>query len=548
MSEKLSTRNTQIQTSLKDLVTSIGQTLSTSLGPKGLDKMLTTKNKTLITNDGATILDFLGKSAKHPIVRLLDSVSKTQDLECGDGTTTVILLISELFIKMNELISQGISKSKVIDHLKNSTGLAEEIIFKFAYPVFSVFREEMKIKDSKLRMSQAKSLIKEKMNNLKISENFNNTQILEEDRKKLWEMEESQLKEALKKAALTSLSSKIVSSIAELSDLAVESMLICKGEMKKLKVLKVKGATEESFFFKGVGLESKKFYPTKNIQKNRSVKAMAIKFCISAPKTNLDSKIIVNNAELMEQTIKEERDYILQLCKKIKETEVELLIVQKSILRESVSELAVHYLNKLGISVLDGVKRDDITLLEKSLEMTAVSDIDFVSQEFVKTIMYDQKDGVFILNPTNKESLICTVVLKAENNILLDEVERSMNDAFGVVKSLIFYPYLVPGGGVVEMEIAKNIRKEKGFIYEGIADAFEIIPFLLAKNAGMDPIETVTLMKVKGHGINVRLNTVTDMVEESVLQPIKVILSAVRLAIESTIVMLNIDDILPSKN
>src|SRR5699024_8356559 len=126
-----------------------------------------------------------------------------------DGTATVILLISELFIKMNELISQGISKSKVIDHLKNSTGLAEEIIFKFAYPVFSVFREEMKIKDSKLRMSQAKSLIKEKMNNLKISENFNNTQILKEDRKKLWEMEESQLKEALKKAALTSLSSKI---------------------------------------------------------------------------------------------------------------------------------------------------------------------------------------------------------------------------------------------------------------------------------------------------------------------------------------------------
>ncbi|KCZ73892.1 hypothetical protein H311_05147, partial [Anncaliia algerae PRA109] len=115
-------------------------------------------------------------------------------------------------------------------------------------------------------------------------------------------------------------------------------------------------------------------------------------------------------------------------------------------------------------------------------------------------------------------------------------------------KSLMLYPYLVPGGGVVEIEISKNIRKEKGFINNAIADAFEIIPFLLAKNAGMDPIETVTMMKVKGHGINVSTGNITDMVEENVLQPVKVSLSSLRLAIETTIVMLNVDDILPSKN
>ncbi|KCZ82289.1 hypothetical protein H312_00312 [Anncaliia algerae PRA339] len=548
MSEQLTTRRTQIQTSLNDLVTTIGQTLSTSLGPKGLDKMLTSKNKTIITNDGATILDFLGKNAKHPIVRLLDSVSKTQDMECGDGTTTVILLLSELFTKMNYLMQQGVSKSQIISHLKKCTALAEESIFKLAYPVFSVFREESKIKDSKVKLTQAHNLIKEKVNNLKIKDNINDSKVLEEDRKKLWEMEESQLKEALKRAALTSLSSKIVSSIAELSDLAVETMLTCKGEMKNIKIIKIKGATDDSFYFRGLGIQSQKFFPIKSLQKNRNVKTMVIKFCLSAPKTNLDSKIIINNAELMDQTIKEERDYILSMCKKIKHTGTELLILQKSILRESASELAVHYLNKLGISVLDGVERSDVALLEKCFNITAVSDIDFVREQYVKNILYDQKDGVFVFNSEHKDSTICTVVLKGENDLLLDEVERSMNDAFGVVKSLMLYPYLVPGGGVVEIEISKNIRKEKGFINNAIADAFEIIPFLLAKNAGMDPIETVTMMKVKGHGINVSTGNITDMVEENVLQPVKVSLSSLRLAIETTIVMLNVDDILPSKN
>jgi T-complex protein 1 subunit delta len=508
-------RTKQIQLSNIDATHSLCTSLSTSLGPRGSDKMLIDeKNKTTITNDGATILKKLQKN--HPILHVLSSLSQTQDSQCGDGTTTVVLLAGAMLHSLKNFVANDVSVFIIYEAINEAKLIVKQAINEMKLTINEDFDE----KDNSNKNN--KEEVNNKTNHIKNSSKNDST---------FW------------KAATTTLNSKVVSTVQEIANTAVAAIKIANGKMEKIKIIKKLGKNlEDVFFQKGAVLKKPAVLPKKN------AKMLLVQFCVSPPKTAIDSKVVLNSAEKMENLILEERKYVLEICKKIKLTGADLICVQKSILRKSVSELALHFLTKMGISVVDDLERSEIEFLEDCFEMKSVSDFSLLSEEKVKEVLVECDDE--FLRVGGIEDAV-TVVLRGGDELLLDEAERSLNDALWVVKALFDEPSVVPGGGTVEAAVAKALRvaaedSKHSSIFGALADGFERIPFLLAQNSGLDAIEIVGLLRKNGGGVNVRMGCVGDLVVEEIVQPTKVLMCAAELALECVGMILMIDDILPS--
>ncbi|KAI5181535.1 T-complex protein 1 subunit delta, partial [Pancytospora epiphaga] len=271
-------------------------------------------------------------------------------------------------------------------------------------------------------------------------------------------------------------------------------------------------------------------------------------FCLSSPKTNMDSKILIDDYTLMEQFIREEREYVIKLIKAIKKSGANLLIVQKSILKESVGELARHFLNKLNIKFIDGVERNEVEYLSRVFGVKPVTDVELI-------------DSTFEIEARNTRGMVelmgagCSVLLSGCDDMVLDEAERSLNDVFGVIKSLKKEPFIVPGGGAIEIGISLQLDLFTGpnaLIVGEISKGFLAMPHFLSQNAGIDAVETVSQLKKnislnKNLGISLRSGLIADMVnDEKIIQPAAVSKSMVTLAIETVQMLMRIDDILPT--
>ncbi|KAF9762220.1 T-complex protein 1 subunit delta [Nosema granulosis] len=475
-------REKNIKTTIFESAHALLQTISTSLGPKGLDKMLIKDNKTTVTNDGATILKFF---TDHPIHQILSNVSNCQDEECGDGTTSVVVLICSLLDAVRGLV--GVHPSTICDHLEKAKAMAIEYI------------EWVKVPISK--------------------ENIYNS-------------------------VVTSLNSKIVNSSVEMAEAAIQAMEYAKGQKRDIRIVKkVGGIVDDISVHRGLLFDS-------DIKtERRMVKVAAIQFCISAPKTNMDSKILVDKPELMEKVILDERKYILEICKKIKQTGCQLLLIQKSILRDSLSDLGRHFLKQLNILTVDRIERKDIESLSSWIR--PVSDVDLLTPESLVEVEIQNTEGM--LEIVDKG---CTVVIRGCDDLVLDEADRSFNDALSVVRCLNEEPFLVPGGGAVETGISVKIMQSKEglvTVMRQIAKAFEGIPYFLSQNAGLNSVETLSelrkmVLSNPSYGVSVRGPKTSDMLDDdNVVQPSKIAKSVVSLAIETVIYILKIDDILPSR-
>ncbi|KAF7683861.1 T-complex protein 1 subunit delta [Astathelohania contejeani] len=494
-------RQQKIRASNIQAAIGVTESLSTSLGPRGLDKLLITGNKTLITNDGATILKTM--SPLHPITKILCNVAKAQDEACGDGTTSVVVLTGCLLRSISGLLERGVHPTQICRGLERVKEYSMEYVKKIAIPIGQNSTPDLEIND-------------------------------------------------YIKSAVTSLSSKVVSTSAtEMAPVAVEAVLKVKGNLRDLKVVKKMGSLEDIKIHSGVVLNASL---NENPFKEKK-KIVLIKFCISAPKTNLDSKIIVNDYALMDRIIKEERAYILDICKKIKMAGIQMIIVQKSILRESVSELAMHFLKRLGILVVNDVEREEMEFLERSLCVKPVSEVDLLCDKNIALAEVELTEDILSIYKPGMPT--CSVVVRASEDIILDEAERSLNDALCVVKCLVEDPYLVPGGGAIEIGISKLLAEKSlsggddGIILSELGRAFEGIPYYLARNAGLNPIDIISELKgvistKPTMGVDIRRAGVGCMVEEDVIQPLKVSRCVVSLAIETVMMILKIDDILPS--
>lgn len=498
----------------------IADAVRTSLGPRGMDKMVSRAKtgEVIITNDGATILNKM--QVQQPAAKMLVELSKSQDVVAGDGTTSVVVICGSLLKKALELLEKGIHPTVISDAFDKACQYAVKFLEEeFAVPV-SV-----------------------------------------DDR------------ESLLKAATTSLSSKVVSQYSNLlAPMAVDSLLKIADkssgmiDLKNVKVVCRQGGTiDDSEMIEGLVLDQRASKAAGGPTRVEDAKIALIQFQISPPKTDMESNVMVNDYAAMDRILKEERNYILRIVKKIKASGCNVLLIQKSILRDAVTDLSLHYLAKAKIMVVQNIEREEIEHISKSLGCLPISHVDHMKPEklgsaaFVETASVGKGKVVKITGVANPGHT-ASVLLRGSNKLVLEEAERSLHDALCVIRCLMQKRALIAGGGAPEMQLslklsawAKTLAGLDQWCVRAFAEALEIIPYTLAENAGLNPIQIVTELRnlhasgKKYHGINVRKNIISDMMALDVVQPLLVSTSALSLATETLTMLMKIDDIVPCR-
>lgn len=494
----------------------VSDAIRTSLGPKGMDKMIrTNKGEIIISNDGATILKHM--AVLHPAAKMLVDVSHAQDVEAGDGTTTVAILTGALLGAAERLLNKGIHPTLIAESFQRAAQRSVEILLDMA---------------SKIKLDD---------------------------------------KELLIKAASTSLSSKIVSQHSLLlAPLAVDSVLkVINKEQDNVDlndirlVKKLGGTIDDTELINGVVLTQNVVKSAGGPTRIEKAKIGLIQFQLSPPKPDMENNVVVNDYRQMDKILKEERAYLLNICKKIKKAKCNVLLIQKSILRDAVNDLALHFLSKLNIMVIKDIERDEVEFLSKAVGCKPIADVDnftedrLGSADLVEEIESSSSKIVQITGITSKNTQpTVSIVVRGANNLVVDETERSLHDALCVVRCLVKEKALIAGGGAPEIEVSRQLMKESNklfgveqFVYQEFALALEVIPTTLAENAGLNPINVVTDLRnrhengEKNAGISVRRSGASNTFDEHVLQPVLVSTSAIVLASECVKSILRIDDI-----
>ncbi|SSD59263.1 probable T-complex protein 1 subunit delta [Saccharomycodes ludwigii] len=498
----------------------VADSIRTSLGPKGMDKMIkTSRGEVVISNDGHTILKEM--ALLHPVAKMLVEVSAAQDSEAGDGTTSVVILTGALLGACEKLLSMGIHPMLIAESFQNAASRCVEIL------------DEMSVKID-----------------------------LHKD------------KDALIRAASTSLSSKIVSQYSSiLAPLSVDCVLRIASknsenvDLKNIRLIKKVGGTiDDTAMVDGVVLTQTVVKQAGGPTRMEKARIGLVQFQISPPKPDTENNIVVNDYRQMDKILKEERAYLLNICKKIKKSKCNVLLIQKSILRDAVNELALHFLAKLKIMVIKDIEREEIEFLSRSLGCKPISDVELFTEDrlgsadLVEEIDSDGSKIVEITGIQHKEehtTPTVSVVIRGANNMVLDETERSIHDSLCVVHCLVKKSALIAGGGAPEIETSRLLMKEarakegvESFVWQEFAQSLEIIPTTLAENAGLNSIKVVTELRAKHErgekyaAISVRRSgTTSDAVQEHILQPLLVNTSAITLSAECVKSILRIDDI-----
>jgi T-complex protein 1 subunit delta len=279
----------------------------------------------------------------------------------------------------------------------------------------------------------------------------------------------------------------------------------------------------------------------------------------------MENQIVVNDYRQMDKILKEERTYLLNMVKKIKKAKCNVLFIQKSILRDAVNDLSLHFLAKLNILCVKDIERDEVEFICKSTGCKPIADIDSFTEDKLGSadlIEESQSSGSRVVKVTGTKSAGKTVsiVCRGANSLILDEAERSLHDALCVIRCLVKKKALIAGGGAPEIEIASQLSKQarsltgtEAICWKAFADAMEVIPTTLAENAGLNSIKVVTELRhkheygEKNAGVSIKSGGVkTDIADENVLQPLLVSTSAVELAAETVKMILRIGSYRPA--
>jgi len=293
-------------------------------------------------------------------------------------------------------------------------------------------------------------------------------------------------------------------------------------------------------------------------------KIALIQFCVSSPKTDVENNIVVKDYSQMDRLLKEEKKYIAEMVKKIAESGCNVLLIQKSILRDATNDLSLHFLAKKNIMVVKDIEREDVEFISKTIGAIPVAHIDHLTADKLgKAALIEElslSDDSKILKVSGvPNSKTITILVRGSNHLVVDEADRSIHDALCVVRSLVKNRGLIPGGGAPEIEMSQklgtysaSLSGVESLVVRAYADALEVIPYTLAENAGLNPITIVTELRnkhIKGAkfaGINVKKGITDDMMVENVVQPALVTQSALTLATEVVRMILKIDDIVLS--
>ena len=494
----------------------IAEAVRSTLGPKGMDKMLVdSMGDVIITNDGVTILKEV--EVQHPAAKMIVEIAKTQDSECGDGTTTAVILAGELLKNAEELMDKGVHPTAISNGYRRASNESLELLDKIAR---KVSRSDVK---------------------------------------------------TLKSIAITSMTGKSSEANADfLADLTVNSIKAVAEDKDKNRVevdrsnIKIQkkqgGSIADTEQVSGIIMDKE---PVHTDMPRNVKKAMVA--LIDAPleikKTEIESKIQINDPSQIQAFLDQEESTIKKMVDKISKSGANVLICQKGI-----DDLAQHFLAKNKIMAIRRAKKSDIDALSKATGGRVISNIDSMSKKdlgfagLVEVRKIGDDDMTFVTDCKNPKAV--SILVRAGSEHVADEIERNLDDAIGVVSLVFKDGKIVTGGGAAEIELALKLRKfaprvggREQMAIEAFANAIEVVPSTLAENAGLDVIDTLMGLR-KSHtkkgrnqhaGLDAFSGKVVNMQSRNVVEPLRVKTQAVSSATDVATMILRIDDVIASK-
>jgi thermosome len=492
----------------------VADAVRSTLGPRGMDKMLVdSMGDVVITNDGVTILKEI--DIEHPAAKMLVEVAKTQDEECGDGTTTAVILAGELLKKSEDLIEANIHPTIIAGGYRMAADKAREVLDRIA--------KNVTIKDQK----------------------------------------------TLHNIATTAMISKSASTHRDLlADVAVEAVTSVAEEYAKGKyrvddddiqvIKKQGGSVTDTEMIKGIIIDKEVVHTgmPKSVTKARIA---LLDSALEVKKTEVDAKIEITDPSQLNAFLQEEENMLKGMVQIIKKSGANAVFCQKG-----VDDLVQHYLAKEGIYAVRRVKKSDMEKLSKATGGTIVTKLDELVKGDLGTAknVAQQKIGdddmTFVTGCKNPKAV--SILIRGGTEHVVDELDRSLEDAVSVVAVAIEDGRVITGGGSTASEIALRLREYASSVggreqiaIDAFADAMEVVPRTLAENAGLDPIDTLIDLR-KAHkkgkkfaGINVYSGGIVDMQKKNVIEPIRVGIQAVESATDAAVMVLRIDDVIASK-
>ena len=488
----------------------VADLVKTSLGPRGLDKMLVDSlGDVTITNDGATILKEI--DAQHPAAKMMVEVSKTIDTEVGDGTTSSVVFAGALLEKAEKLLEKDVHSTVIVDGYQAASEKALELLADFAKSV---------------KPDDQESLVK-------IAKTSMQSKLISEDSEPL--------------------SKLVVGAILKIAEKNGDTYSV---DLDNLKVEKKSGASiQDTVLIKGIVLDKEIVHsgmPTK-IQK---AKIALVNAALEVEKTEMSAEIRISDPTQMQMFLEEENRMLKEMVTKLHNAGTNVLICQKGI-----DDISQHYLAKHGILAVRRVKESDMTKLAKATGGRITTNLDDITEkdlghaDLVQQKKVETDKWVFIEGCKNPHSV--TILIRGGSQRVVDEVDRSIHDSLMVVKDVIETPSIVTGGGSAEAYLAGQLNEyadsfdgREQLAVKQYAEALESIPLTIAENAGMDPIDTIISLRAKqnsgkkGAGINARESKIGDMNSLSILEPVVVKEQIIKSATETACMILRIDDVI----
>jgi thermosome len=490
----------------------IAEAVKSSLGPKGMDKMLVdSSGDVTITSDGRTILDKM--DIEHPAAKMMVEVAKTQDAEVGDGTTTAVILAGELLGKAEDLINKGVHPTVIVEGYSKAASKALETLENIAITIKPTG------------------------------------------------------KEFLKKVAATSMASKLVSENKEqLAEIAVGAVLsvarkVGDGytvDLDDIMVEKKPGeSAAETRLIEGVVLDKEVVHSgmPKRVEK---AKIALLESALEIKKTEFDTKINIELPEQMDSFLREEEGMLKAMVEKIVASGANVVVCQKGI-----DDMVQHFLARKGVLAVQRAKESDMEKLGKATGGKVVTNLEGFTEsdlgyaELVEERKIGDDKMTFIEGCKNPRSV--AILIRGADKRFLDEAERSVHDALCVVRDVVQVPKIVAGGGAPEMEIARALRGyaetlpgREQLAVRSFGEAMEIVPLTLGENAGLDPVDLLLELRTrhekgeKWAGVDVFEGKIKDMRDLEVYEPVAVKKQTIKSATEAATMILRVDDVIAS--
>jgi len=490
----------------------VAETVRTTLGPKGMDKMLVDSlGDVIITNDGVTILEEM--SIEHPSAKMIVEVAKTQEDEVGDGTTTAVVLVGELLKNAEKLLDENIHPTVIAKGFRIAAEKAQNILNNIA--------EDICEKDTVLLKNIAITAMTGKG--------------AETAKEKLGEL--------------------CVKAIKQVMDKEDDKIIIDTENIKLEK--KVGAGIEDTELIQGIVLDKERVHSGMP-QSVRNAKILLVDSAVEVKGTETEAKIQITDPSQMQAFIDQEEKILRNMVEKIAKSGANVLFCQKGI-----DDIAQHFLSKKGIYAARRIKKSDMEKLARATGATLITNLDDItSSDLGKAgIVHEKKVGdeqmTYVEECKNPKSV--TMLVRGGTEHVVDEVKRALDDAIGDLSAALTTGKIVGGAGSTEVELSRNLRHfanslsgREQLAVQAFADSIEIIPKTLAENAGLDSINILTELRAmhdkgkKWAGIDVFSGKAIDAWKAGVIEPLKIKTRAVKSASESAVMILRIDDVIAS--